>query len=149
MKIEDEIKQRKFRSERQKLIINISFTSNWINNHITRFLKPYGISPEQYNVLRILRGQYPAPATVNLVRERMINRMSNASRLVEKLRKKRLVERNVCDKDRRAVDLLITREGLEVLEQIDRETERLEELFGAVTQEEAVEMNNLLDKLRS
>ena len=149
MKIEDEIKQRKFRSERQKLIINISFTSNWINNHITRFLKPYGISPEQYNVLRILRGQYPAPATVNLVRERMVNRMSNASRLVEKLRKKRLVERNVCDKDRRAVDLLITREGLEVLEQIDRETERLEELFGAVTQEEAVEMNNLLDKLRS
>ena len=149
MRIEDEIRQNKFRSERQKLIINISFTSNWINSHVLRFLKPFGISPEQYNVLRILRGQHPAPATVNLVRDRMINRMSNASRLVEKLRRKGLVERTVCDQDRRAVDLLITRAGLDLLKQIDSETDKLEKLFETVTREEAMKMNFLLDKLRS
>ncbi|OGG04597.1 MAG: transcriptional regulator [Candidatus Glassbacteria bacterium RIFCSPLOWO2_12_FULL_58_11] len=149
MRIEDEIRQNKFRSERQKLIINISFTSNWINSHVLRFLKPFGISPEQYNVLRILRGQHPAPATVNLVRDRMINRMSNASRLVEKLRRKGLVERTVCDQDRRAVDLLITGAGLDLLKQIDSETNKLEKLFETVTREEAMKMNFLLDKLRS
>src|SRR5690606_17571768 len=115
MKLEDEIKQDKFHSQYHKLMINLLFTGNWVYYHNKKFLKRYGISPEQFNVLRILRGQYPKPSSINLLNERMLDRMSNVSRLVEKLRIKNLLKRSECPKDRRQVDILITEEGLALL----------------------------------
>jgi DNA-binding MarR family transcriptional regulator len=147
MDIEKEIKS-KFRDEHHKLMVNLIFTSNWLNSRHAAHLKPYGISTQQFNVLRILRGQYPRPATVNLIIERMLDKSSNASRLVEKLRLKKLVERAECPEDRRAVNVLITRKGLELLEELDkRELEWKQDLSG-LSPEEARMINSLLDKMR-
>lgn len=109
MKIEDEIKQSKFHSEYQKLAINILFTNQWLTTNTTKILKPFGISPQQYNVLRILKGQSPNAISVSNIMDRMIDKMSNTSRLVEKLRQKELIERVTCEKDRRQVDVKITK----------------------------------------
>src|SRR5688572_20535772 len=102
MKLEEEIRQGKFKSEHHKAVLNIIYTAGWLNGIHTRILKKYGISPQQFNILRILRGQHPKPATINLLIERMLDKMSNASRLVDKLKVKGLVERRQCDQDRRA-----------------------------------------------
>jgi len=148
MKIEDEIKQKKFATETQKLIVNLMFTSNWLTNLNAQFLKPFGITPQQYNLLRILRGQYPDAATVNLLQERMLDKMSNASRLVEKLRVKGLVNRCVSKSDRRAVDVIITRNGLDILKEIDTLNKNFEAKFQTLTPDEMKKANELLDKLR-
>lgn len=92
MKIEDAIKQSKFKNEYEKLVVNILYTAGWIELEISRIFKEYGITIQQYNILRILRGQYPKPATINMLIDRMIDKMSNASRLVDKLLAKKLVE---------------------------------------------------------
>lgn len=150
MKIEDAIKQKQFSSELDKMIINLIYTGNWILNINGRALKPFGMTTQQYNVLRILKGQHPNPAPVSLVNERMLDQMSNASRLVEKLRIKGYVERSTCPDDRRQVDIKLTEEGLKVLEQA---TAHLKEVSAQVYQElsddEARQLNQLLDKFRS
>jgi len=146
--IEEEIKQKKFASERQKLAINILFTSSWISLMSNHLLKNYQISTEQFNVLRILRGQYPNNCSIQTILERMIDRSSNASRIVEKLRLKALVTRKECEQDRRLVDVLITTKGLDLLAEIDVSLEKWEETFRNITQEEAKELNRILDKLR-
>lgn len=148
MRLEDEIKQKRFADAYQKLVPNLMYTGSWLHTLNSRMLKPYGLSPQQYNILRILRGQHPHPATVQLIRERMLDQMSNVSRLVEKLRVKGLVERRVCPSDRRAVDVLITDAGLRLLEAIDREETQWFERFHTLTPEEAHRLNELLDKLR-
>jgi DNA-binding MarR family transcriptional regulator len=148
MRIEDEIKQKQFRNEYDKLLINLLFSGGWVSAIQTRRLKPYRVSVQQYNILRILRGQHPNPATVNLLKERMLDKMSNASRLVEKLRVKGLVERHACEQDRRAVDIIITRKGLDLLAEIDTLLDSWEEQFKTLTPEEANTLNLLLDKLR-
>lgn len=148
MEIGKEIKQSKFRNEHHKMLINILFTSGWLDAKHACNLKPYGISSQQYNILRILRGQHPKPATVNLLIERMLDKNSNASRLVEKLRLKKLVERATCPEDRRAVNVLITQKGLDLLTEIDKhETSFLKELKN-LSEKEAEQINLLLDKLR-
>ncbi|MFH1071589.1 MAG: MarR family winged helix-turn-helix transcriptional regulator [Candidatus Glassbacteria bacterium] len=148
MKLEKEIKQKKFDNEFQKLIVNIIYTGGWLNAINSKRLKKFGISPQQYNVLRILRGQYPLPVTVNLLKERMLDRMSNASRLVEKLRLKGCVERAVCPSDRRAVDVIITQKGLDLLAEIDSGAKKFEKHFKSLAKSEAKKLNQLLDKLR-
>lgn len=149
MEIGKEIKQSKFRNEYHKMVVNILFTSSWLNSLHTAGLKPYGISTQQYNLLRILRGQHPKPATVNLLIDRMLDKSSNASRLVEKLRLKKLVERAVCPEDRRAVNVVITQKGLDLLQELDKLEQRLSKDFGMVLSEkEAQQLNALLDKLR-
>ena len=149
MKIEDEIQQKKFKNEYQKLGINILFTSTWISSFNMHSLKPHGISWQQFNVLRILRGMQPKPATIKLLTERMIDKMSNASRLVEKLKKKGLVERQSCENDRRRVDIVITEKGLKLVNKasIDLEKDMIENMSN-LTKEDAEQLNNLLDKLR-
>ena len=109
MEIGKEIKQTKFKNVHQKLLINVLFTGGWLNAKQACHLKPYGISAQQYNILRILRGQHPKPASVNLLIDRMMDKNSNASRLVEKLRLKNLVERATCPDDRRAVNVAVTK----------------------------------------
>lgn len=148
MKIEDEIKQKSFKSEFQKAMINILFTSGWLEHKQTQFLKQWGISPQQYNVLRILRGQNNNPITVASIQERMMDKMSNASRLVEKLKQKDLIERKECASDRRQVDIIITKKGLDLLKKIDTEINNQEKYLKAISKEEAIELNRILDKLR-
>lgn len=149
MSIEKDIKQQKpFKSPYQKLLVNIIYTSNWMNFEQQGLLKPYDLSSQQYNVLRILRGQYPNPITVNGIIERMLDKMSNASRLVDKLLLKGLVSR--CDNanDRRACDIRITDKGNEVLEMIDSQQNDWEMALKKITEEEAETLSKLLDKLR-
>jgi len=148
MQIEKEIKQKSFKSEYQKLTVNLMYTGSWLNVKNHDHLKPFGITIQQYNILRILRGQHPNPTTVTLLIERMLDKMSNVSRLVEKLRIKRLVNRRECEKDRRAVDVLITDKGLALLKEIEKHEEAWEESFHTLSPQEAQQLNKLLDKLR-
>lgn len=148
MNLENEIKQEVFKSEYHKLLINIMYTNSWIHSKIAVRLKPHSITPQQYNILRILRGQFPKPARVQLLEQRMLDRMSNASRLVERLRQKGLVERSICEKDRRAVDIIISDKGLTLLKLLeDTEKDWIEE-FNTIDQDQATQLNNLLDALR-
>ncbi|UCF64381.1 MAG: MarR family transcriptional regulator [bacterium] len=148
MQIEKEIKQKSFKNEYHKLTVNLMFTGSWLNVKNHDFLKPYGITIQQYNILRILRGQHPNPTTVSLLIDRMLDKMSNVSRLVEKLRIKGLVNRRECEKDRRAVDVLITDNGLALLKEIEKHEQGWEESFHTLTPQEAQQLNKLLDKLR-
>jgi DNA-binding MarR family transcriptional regulator len=149
MRIEDEIKQEKFQSEYHKLALNIAVTSNWYDRFVTQKLKAFKLTPQQFNVLRILRGQYPKPATINLITDRMIDKMSNASRLVDKLLEKGLVDRRTCPTDRRQVDVQITEKGQELLAKIDDESKDWENPLHTISKAEAKELNILLDKLRT
>jgi len=148
MNIEKEIFQPKFKSKNHKTIVNIIYTFNWLYEKQFNFIKPFGLTVQQFNILRILRGQYPKPATVKLLKERMLDKMSDASRLVEKLRAKGFVDRKLCDKDRRNVDVVITNEGLDLLEKIDEKEKEAEDLLKNLKSEELDLLNDLLDKIR-
>ncbi|MGB3618832.1 MAG: MarR family transcriptional regulator [Catalinimonas sp.] len=150
MSIERDIQQTKrFRTDYQKLMVNLMFTSNRVAYQQGRALKVFDLTLPQYNVLRILRGQHPQPVTVNLIIERMIDKMSNASRIVDRLVKKDLVCRSACPGDRRAVDVLITEAGLKLLADIDGEFEAWEAPYRKrLTAGEAGQLNELLDKMR-
>lgn len=149
MKIEEAIQQKKFESEYQKVEINVLFTAAWLGKRSGNVLKPFNISWQQFNIMRILKGMYPKPATVKLLTERMIDKMSNASRLVDKLKAKGLVERHVCSEDRRRVNIQLTEEGIKVLDNASSAMQlSSKELAGSLTEKEALELNQLLDKLR-
>ncbi len=149
MKIEQEIQQPHFKSEHHKAHINILFTAAWLTQQVTQALKEYGISTQQFNILRILKGQYPNAVTVKLLRKRMIDKMSNASRLVEKLRQKELVERTECPKDRRRVDIVLTDKGMSLVNSAtDAVNEQLKQYMESISIEEAQIINELLDKMR-
>ncbi len=148
MKLEDAIKQEKFRNEHHKLVVNIIYTAHWIELNNTRLLKPFGISPQQFNILRILRGQFPNPASITLLQDRMMDKMSNASRLVEKLRIKGYIKRTTTASDRRKCDVTITELGLETLAKLDEMLDEQHKVYSNLTLDEAKIVNNLLDKLR-
>jgi DNA-binding MarR family transcriptional regulator len=149
MSIEQDIKQEQFKNDYQKAAINILFTASWLHHiDIARF-RPHGITAEQYNVLRILRGSHPTPLMLSEITARMIDKSSNCTRLVEKLRQKGFVKREICADNRRQVDISITDKGLAILKKIDsNETEWLDSLK-TITRTEARELNRILDKLRS
>ncbi|CAN5841257.1 MarR family transcriptional regulator [soil metagenome] len=148
MELEKEIKQEKFRSEKHKASLNIMFTNNWLQAQTAAVMKKFNLTPQQYNVLRILKGQHPQPAMLGQVQERMLDRMSNASRLVDKLLLKGLVERRQCPNNRRQVDIWITEKGLELLQTMEDPLLRMESHLENVTEEEAQELSRILDKLR-
>ncbi|MBK7868449.1 MAG: MarR family transcriptional regulator [Ignavibacteriales bacterium] len=148
MRLEDEIKQKKFKNEFQKTAVNLIYTSNWIEAKFAPWMKEFGLTVQQFNILRILRGQYPTPATINLLKERMLDKMSDASRLVDRLLEKGLLSRQVCDNDRRRVDILITQEGLDLLEKIDGHEQKFYTELNNLTADEAQALNSLLDKFR-
>jgi DNA-binding MarR family transcriptional regulator len=149
MRLEDELKQqKKFANEFEKLAVNILFTASWVEaRHIQRY-KPYGISPQQYNVLRILRGSSPKPMMLGDIASRMIDKNSNATRLVEKLRLKSLVKRSICESNRRQVDITITDKGMELLAVIDREVDTWANNMKGVTEADAQHINDILDNMR-
>lgn len=148
MKIEEAIKS-SFQSEIHKVAVNLLYTSSWMNYKHSHLFKDQDLTMQQYNVLRILKGQYPNAATVNLIIDRMIDKSSNASRIVEKLRQKGWVERTACETDRRRVDVKITEKGLQVLENMAAIMDDYPMGEDVLTMEEQKELNRLLDKLRT
>jgi len=151
MSIETDIKQTTpFRTPYHRVMVNLMYTSNWIAASQTKVLKPSGLTLQQYNVLRILRGQYPNPVKVSDITERMLDKMSNASRLIDKLVAKKLVLRTECPTDRRAVDVIITDSGLALLQRLDIfQGEWNDVQRNKLTEEEAILLSQLLDRLRS
>lgn len=148
MRLEEEIKQTKPLDNFQKAILNIRYTESWLSGIFHQALKPYGISQQQYNVLRILRGQCPNPSPLQLITDRMVDKMSNATRLVEKLRKNGLVTRQVCEANRRKVDIMITEKGLALLDKLDKVIIETMEQIKNLNHQEIEELNKILDKLR-
>ena len=149
VKLEDEIKQKSFPSPYHRMVVNIMFTGNWMQKELSAQLRPFGISLQQHNVLSILRGQHPEPSTLSLIQERMLDRMSNATRLVDKLMEKGLVDRCQCAENRRKVDIVITPAGLDLLQQTEAITRQIPSRYGALTVEEATMLGQLLDKIRT
>jgi MarR family 2-MHQ and catechol resistance regulon transcriptional repressor len=135
----------KFINSKLKALINIKYTSNWLSSKENVFFKPYGISPQQYNILRILRGA-KGQTKVQIVKDRMIERAPNATRLMDKLCDKKLMERERCKHDRRVVYVKITKIGLALLVRID--TNKEVSFLENITEEEAAALSNLLDKIR-
>ncbi|MFL9829257.1 MarR family winged helix-turn-helix transcriptional regulator [Flavobacterium sp. ARAG 55.4] len=150
MKIEDEIKSTVELNLSKKIILNIMYTQNVLTEKFNEVLKPYDLSGEQYNVLRILRGQKGNPANMCVIQERMIAKTSNTTRLVDKLLLKELVTRNVCPDNRRKIEVLITQKGLNVLAELDPKViEHENALTNNLTIEELEQLNNLLEKYRN
>ena len=145
--LEELIKQSRFRNERQKAIVSIIYANNLINSHFEEIFKKFDLTLQQYNALRILRGQYPTPCTINLIRERMLDKMSDASRIVERLRKAGLAERLTSQKDRRAVDVLITQKGLGLLEQLDHLQDEMDKPAIYLSDTEAQQLSTIIQKI--
>ena len=149
MKLEQAIQQTSFTSDDQKLILNFIYTYNSFKEDQKNFFKPYGITPQQFNVLRILRGHYPKPYSTSEVRARMLDKMSDASRIVARLVKKSLVNRSTTKSDKRLVDVVISRQGLELLKSIDKPLDLyMAKTFARLTKVERQTLIKLLDKMR-
>ena len=149
MRIEEEIKQKSFANEYTKAHINILFTASWLSSGAAKELKDLGISAHQFNILRILRGMYPDPASIKELTERMIDKSSNASRLVDKLIAKNLGAKAKCSGDNRRAEVVISEEGLNLLVIASEKIDRFTESFSTnLTESEVATLNILLDKLR-
>lgn len=148
MKLEQEIKQSAFENEFQKLAVNILYTFYWMKEQNAQILKPFGITMQQYNVLRILRGQHPKGITTSDIRSRMLDKMSDTSRLVDRLTKLELVQKKVNPADRRLVEVKVTDKGLKLLTAIDLDNETKQHFSPQLSEIEAAQINQLLDKMR-
>lgn len=150
MRIEEIIKSSVTMDDSKKVILNLMYTQTVIADKFYEILKPYDLSSEQYNVLRILRGQKGSPANMCLIQERMIAKNSNTTRLIDKLLLKELVTREVCPENRRKIEVLITSKGLNLLEELDPKVLEHEKSFAANLSEAEIEqLNNLLEKYRT
>jgi DNA-binding MarR family transcriptional regulator len=148
MRLEEEIKQTQPISEYEKGVINIMLTDHFLSSRLKEFLARFGLTTQQYNILRILRGQYPKPSSNNLIKDRMLFKNADTSRLVNRLAEKGYVERTQSEEDRRRVEILISQQGLDNLEQIDNQIDTIESLLDNLSQAEVTELNRLLDKIR-
>ena len=147
MGIEQDIQQPNFRNEFQKMGINLLFTANWLNEQIGKILSEEGVTQQQYNILRILRGS-ATPLSTLKIRERMLDKMSDTSRIVDRLIAKELVLKNTCEKDKRLVDITLSPKGLGLVDQLDQYNERIDALLKGINESEAQMMNQILDKIR-
>jgi DNA-binding MarR family transcriptional regulator len=145
--IEDEINQKKFTSARQKAVVNLIYTSNWLQNKHQEFFKSFGITGQQFNILRILKGQFPKSISGTEIKSRMLDRNSDVSRLLDRLASKNLISKRTCPNDKRASDVLITDEGLALLNEISKSQKQDHVL--SLTDDEAEKLSDLLDKARS
>ncbi len=148
MDLQKETKVKKFEDVFHQSVVNIMVTYNWCNDRIRQIVLPYDVTAQQFNILRILRGQFPNPSTINLLKERMLDKMSDASRIVDRLIQKGLVVKEISGFDRRAVDILITEKGLNLLKKMDKEIRMANIVSPNLTSTEAEQLNALLDKLR-
>lgn len=147
-RIEEAIHVRKFNDDYEKAMVNVLYTASWLDGIHLQRLKPAGISPQQFNVLRILRGAFPTPLRLTDITERMIDKNSNATRLVEKLRQKALVKREVCKHNRRQVDIWITDKGLELLSSLDEGFKEYTQSIIHLSKDDVDRLNDLLDRAR-
>ena len=150
MKIEELLKTNNKLPESRKLVLNIIVTANYVTERLAEALKPFDISNQQFNVLRILRGQKGKPANLSTIQERMVSKMSNTTRLVDKLVVKNLCERIICPSNRRKVEIRITDEGLKLLEKIDPVIDSVEnDIAEKINEKEILSLNTKLNELRS
>ena len=150
MKIEEVLKSTVPMDVSKKIILNVLYTQNVLTESFNEILKPYEISGEQYNVLRILRGQKGNPANMCVIQERMLAKTSNTTRLVDKLLLKELVTREVCPENRRKIEVSITQKGLNVLKELDPKITEHEEFFSNnLNPDEIITLNHLLEKYRN
>ncbi len=147
MKIQDEIKSN-FNNEYQKARVNIHFTHNYLSEQLIEIIKPFRLSPTQFNVLRILRGQHPTTSSIGLLKERMLDKNSDISRVVDRMLIKKLVVRKECKLDRRQKDIQITQLGLDYLAKIDEHEKEIDQKMMHLSLEEVTQLNHLLDKIR-
>jgi DNA-binding MarR family transcriptional regulator len=147
MGIDKEIQTQNFRNEFQKVGVNIIFTANWFTERFKQILDEYDITNQQFNILRILRGS-KRPLSTLQIRDRMLDKMSDTSRIVDRLVKKELVEKAVCEADKRLVDIRITDKGMALLLELDNRNEETDKLLSGLDEQEAKQLNHLLDKLR-
>jgi DNA-binding MarR family transcriptional regulator len=148
MRIEDEIHQKEFKDDYRRLMANLLFTNNWLNQQLIPFFRKLGLTLQQHNVLGILRGQHPEPVCFGDIQNRMVDRNSNVTRLIDKLIEKGFVTRDICQANRRMIEVRITESGLKKLQEVDARYPELLEQFHNLSKEEAVMVSNLLDKLR-
>lgn len=148
MSIEKDISQRKFKTEYQKAMINLIFTNNWMTERMKQFFEQADLTPQQFNILRILRGAGHPLSTLQ-IRQRMLDKMSDTSRIVDRLIKKGLVKKVVCKTDRRLVDVTITEKGMKLLEKLDDMQDTLDGILSNLSETDAKQLNKLLDKIRN
>ena len=147
-KIEERLSQKKFQNPNHKIRVNLLHTASWLKGEVTKFLQPYEITQGQFNILRILRGEYPEAISTLQIRERMIDSKSDTSRMVDRLCKKNLLLKKPCTHDKRLVNVYITEDGLALLEKIDGNMEDLDAVTDNLDERELKLLNYLLDKLR-
>jgi DNA-binding MarR family transcriptional regulator len=147
MRLEDAIQQRSFRNEHLKAMVNILYSQSWLEERIKKFLKKRDITMQQYNILRILRGA-KRPISTMQIRERMLDRMSDTSRIIDRMLLKDLVEKKLNSSDKRLVDITITEKGLEILTELDNQNHELDGILATLSPTEAKMLNDLLDKMR-
>ncbi|MGV3656745.1 MAG: MarR family winged helix-turn-helix transcriptional regulator [Chitinophagaceae bacterium] len=149
MGIEKDIHQEKFTSAKQKAMLNVMFSYGWIVERIRDFLASEDITHQQYNILRILRGSHPQPLSTLQIRERMLDKMSDTSRIVDRLIVKGLVKKGTCAKDKRLVDVTITDRGQKLLKKLDAHADHIEAIMAGISEKDAEMLSSLLDKLRT
>lgn len=148
MSIEKDISQRKFKTEYQKAMINLIFTHNWMMERMKLFFEQADLTPQQFNIMRILRGAGQPLSTLQ-IRQRMLDKMSDTSRIVDRLIKKGLAKKITCKSDRRLVDVSITEKGLKLLEKLDDTQNHLDNIISNLSDTDAKQLNKLLDKIRN
>jgi len=148
MSLEKDINQVKFRNEQQKGLLNIIYTYNWVLERIKLTLDKEGITPQQFNILRILRGSHPEPLSTLQIRERMLDKMSDTSRIVDRMIAKGLVNKAISRKDRRLVDIIISPKGLKLIRKLDSRQHELDEILKNISAKEAATLSKILDKVR-
>jgi MarR family transcriptional regulator, 2-MHQ and catechol-resistance regulon repressor len=148
MGIDKDIQQTRFRNVHQKAAINLIYTLGWMKDKMKPIFDSEDITPQQFNILRILRGSFPQPLSTLQIRERMLEKMSDTSRIVDRLIAKGLVKKLVCKKDRRLVDVIISDKGKKLLERLDNRQEEMDKVLGNLSEKEASELSELLDKIR-
>lgn len=148
MQLQKETLTTRFESIHHQAIVNVFHTSNWCTEKLKQAILPYEVTTQQFNILRILRGQNPNPSTINLLKSRMLDKMSDTSRIVDRLVQKDLVVKEPNGKDKRAVDIRISDKGMELLAMMDQEVSLSVFISSNLTEQEAVDLNTLLDKMR-
>jgi len=148
MGIDTDIQQNKFLNNYQRASVNILFTYGWMMEKIKEILEPADITPQQFNILRILRGSHPKPLSTLQIRERMLDKMSDTSRIVDRMIAKGLVNKAISRKDRRLVDIIISPKGLKLIRKLDSRQRELDEILKNISAKEAATLSKILDKVR-
>lgn len=147
-RLEEEVKVEKFRNDRHRLLVNLIYTNNWITALMQAGFKPFGITNQQFNILRILRGSHPTPCTIQYLKERMLDKQPDVSRLVDRLQAKGYLARRPNEADRRKMNVVITENGLALLANMENEVNQFETFMDRLDDQEVSQLNELLDKMR-